>query len=688
MDMFGSSDEEDNTSSQKNESLEDQCSEALCNSVFTLLMKMKPKIPVVAAHNPSIVLESEVVVVSKEPARGQGVFSPAEHINGLMAKLGVGKVRKVEAMEYQKFVATANRRFDVIVCLFELTSLHDVQRVESKLISNGTLLTFGPQNVVNHFPSDLWATENAKLHAPVLLSNPNLSTTTNVVLIEVRKRPARINQSGALYWPGLRTGQHIAQERANVEAICVCLTAQEVASGFFSVTSHERAVRVIQEYGVCILPQIYDAGEVRAWGEAGRADMNLAIQRLRVQYNVDLLANAEDVSMDNIVKDNFHELSMREAYRCDLRNSPKMTQMHAHLPVQLNAVGRASMEPPSKDSTAGGAVTAGPGAVAGAYVKMDTAAAVSESADPTAPLSISARVTAAYERCLASRTVPSSSALNSTSATQSPELRYHRGLVGALTEIMNPLPSAQNRSNHPDEVNIEHGNWGKWNFSGPGPGSFNHPCIGKMGVVVSLPGCKDQTIHADTAHVYEHVHLPPHYLNFFLPCADNEAISTAALKQPIPAVVSNQDAKTAAAAAAAAGTANGMELEEEEVFIDEEATLREALANAERDGAPTECFFQGQTAFVVGSHKMGVAATAMTHPEAQSFLESRLVRPQLSAGDGLIFDCRILHFGLSNWSHLKKQPTNERDWRLMMYVNYHQQWFLDPKNWNDNKKLF
>jgi ectoine hydroxylase-related dioxygenase (phytanoyl-CoA dioxygenase family) len=85
---------------------------------------------------------------------------------------------------------------------------------------------------------------------------------------------------------------------------------------------------------------------------------------------------------------------------------------------------------------------------------------------------------------------------------------------------------------------------------------------------------------------------------------------------------------------------------------------------------------------------MSVAATVMTHPDAQIFLEERLVRPHLNTGDALIFDCRILHFGLSNWSHLKRESGAEKDWRIMMYVNYHQQWFQDPKNWNDAARLF
>jgi hypothetical protein len=33
-------------------------------------------------------------------------------------------------------------------------------------------------------------------------------------------------------------------------------------------------------------------------------------------------------------------------------------------------------------------------------------------------------------------------------------------------------------------------------------------------------------------------------------------------------------------------------------------------------------------------------------------------------------------------------PVDQQGWRPMLYVNYHQPWFVDPKNWNDHEKLF
>lgn len=114
----------------------------------------------------------------------------------------------------------------------------------------------------------------------------------------------------------------------------------------------------------------------------------------------------------------------------------------------------------------------------------------------------------------------------------------------------------------------------------------------------------------------------------------------------------------------------------------------------------------GQTAFVLGSHRLEVSAAVMTGLGGQRELIQRLVRPHLQAGDALLFDCRILHFGLANQHlnrHLREQQLasgehkqrlrhpldaeGDEFWRPMLYINYHQGWFRDPKNWNDAIKL-
>merc|ERR1719444_470639 len=68
------------------------------------------------------------------------------------------------------------------------------------------------------------------------------------------------------------------------------------------------------------------------------------------------------------------------------------------------------------------------------------------------------------------------------------------------------------------------------------------------------------------------------------------------------------------------------------------------------ESSSSSSFAMGQTAFVVESQFAAVSGDIMTREGGQEQLESRLVRPQLQQGDALIFDTRILHFGLANQS--------------------------------------
>ena len=85
----------------------------------------------------------------------------------------------------------------------------------------------------------------------------------------------------------------------------------------------------------------------------------------------------------------------------------------------------------------------------------------------------------------------------------------------------------------------------------------------------------------------------------------------------------------------------------------------------------------GQTALVHGSHHLSFTATV--DDNKMSWIQN-LVRPSLDLGDVLLFDCRILHFGLANTSNTIERP--------LLYTNMTQHWFQDPKNWNDQRPIF
>jgi hypothetical protein len=217
----------------------------------------------------------------------------------------------------------------------------------------------------------------------------------------------------------------------------------------------------------------------------------------------------------------------------------------------------------------------------------------------------------------------------------------------------------------------------------------------------------DQTIHADTSHLFVHTNLPPHYINLFIPACKRDLPLSRNTKPTLSSPAIEVPATTST------DSETGCAKSEKKPFVESEKQTRlSSLGNG---------FEIGQTAFVLGSHHLEVSARIMTEAEGQDELVSRLVRPQLQLGDALIFDCRILHFGLGNTAlnkHLQsavgdmngleeaqqhscvqtegnmcapppllQQQLDDTYWRPMLYVNYHQPWFHDPKNWNDKEKL-
>jgi len=193
--------------------------------------------------------------------------------------------------------------------------------------------------------------------------------------------------------------------------------------------------------------------------------------------------------------------------------------------------------------------------------------------------------------------------------------------------------------------------------------------------VITMPNCGDQAIHADTPHLFEHLDLAPHYIDLFINATDTQTQSN--------------------------DNGNGNS------------------CNDSTDHEEDEYEFNGDshvggTAFLAGTHKLEICAMCMPeHENGRSRTEKlkRIIRPSLELGDALLFDCRILHFGLANNSHSQQldcpsnthkrhsrgdsiprnnstTPTNTGVCRPMLYVNYTQEWFSDPKNWDDRDSLF
>eukprot|EP00934_Nitzschia_sp_Nitz4_P006643 Nitzschia sp. Nitz4//scaffold59_size112058//83339//84778//NITZ4_004122-RA/size112058-processed-gene-0.200-mRNA-1//1//CDS//3329555162//6633//frame0 len=88
----------------------------------------------------------------------------------------------------------------------------------------------------------------------------------------------------------------------------------------------------------------------------------------------------------------------------------------------------------------------------------------------------------------------------------------------------------------------------------------------------------------------------------------------------------------------------------------------------------------GGTAFVHGSHNLEFTAKHCGTTDNYHAVYPYLVRPTMSLGDVVLFDCRVLHFGMANLS--------ESTERVLLYTNTTQAWFHDPKNWDDRQRIF
>jgi ectoine hydroxylase-related dioxygenase (phytanoyl-CoA dioxygenase family) len=205
---------------------------------------------------------------------------------------------------------------------------------------------------------------------------------------------------------------------------------------------------------------------------------------------------------------------------------------------------------------------------------------------------------------------------------------YSQGTFDSCLQFHPTILEIVQRTMNPRHEDLYQGNVARYNFNGSGPDGSPQPIkIGPMGGIASLPGSADQALHADTPHLFEHIDcLPAHYINAF--CLGIEKVD--------------------------------MELDQ--------------------DGCATGSTPVGGTAFIHDSHKLSFTASAELSLIGNEQMLQHLVRPSLQLGDAVLFDCRILHFGLANNSQDIERP--------LLYTNMTHSWFVDPKNWNDRQRIF
>lgn len=481
-----------------------------------------------------------------------------------------------------------------------------------------------------------------------------ISLCSSNALTLYRKRAALCNETAAIYWR--KSTEQIRDEREKIQRCCVSLTVQERDRQLLSQAHRTQINDTLKREGVCIVTSLYrEDAELHATADVLRQDMQRTLALLQEHFDVDLLFPKHD---SDTVLENFYELSLREHRRCDLRHTPQLSHL-CPAPTSRRAAAVSSSERWQWPQIS---VTHVERALTLQQQQQQAQSPLKHLTQPTTASETGSSNKAKSNQKIEDEPfftvqIPDPSAISSSSLLH--RLRMHAGLVSAIHETLCP--------SHPDAA----GNWGRYNFEGPGPEAPHPIAVGQPGCVFSFPGCLDQTVHADTAHLLDvSPSLPPHYVNLFLPL-------------PTPA------------ASFRSALSDEEDEEDEDIFDAEVEDLRGCRV--------------GQTAFVAGSHELAVSCAIMAKDDLTQLL-ARLVRPQYFAGDALLFDCRTLHFGLANQLPAPTTSSSAADqteaaegqrerwlrsvlheqerWRPIVYVNYTRDWFQDPKNWNDRRRIF
>lgn len=586
---FLDSDEDDVTSSLGNVAKnDDKDFTSLVNSIYISLARLKPNQK--PRKGSSLLISGTVPIIDTEKCilnRSLFVVSSDDinkHRLSLIQRLKTAKFTIDETIDLSSLRSGgSSKTADVLIYIsnnedeVELKTI--VQQLYNALLPGGHFYFavksgVSPNAVLDDY---YWNTEELQ----------KTSIEDSMSLLILRKRCVLCNETAVVYWTN--NIERLARERYWIEQVSIPVSHAERETGILSEMNHQKAVNALTKHGVVLFPKLFDTTKAKEWGEAAIQDMQDLITILRTKKAIDLLNPYIDKEENNGgIMENFYELSMREALRCDIRNVPHLRQMHTS--YHYDSPYEWPVYQPVRDAS-------------------KTIALLHD---------------------------------NSKKGLPAENVRYHPTILSVLHESMNP----------PNPIpGVEKGNWGRWNFEGPGPEAPVPLRVGIPGTIFSFPGCADQTIHADTPHLFVHQSLPPHYVNLFVVTTENTVTHT----------------------------------KHTEVTFDA-ADENEALLHPNKCPGILRGFPIGMTSFVVGSQDLGITKEVMTGEEGQVLLEDRLIRPQLSIGDAVLFDCRILHFGLANQLLEKKDSVD--GWRPLLYVNYHHTWFHDPKNWNDKERLF
>lgn len=339
------------------------------------------------------------------------------------------------------------------------------------------------------FSKAVWDIENATIFFHERLkANGDVPFSYSFYAVSVTKRSCTVNSLSCQWKSNYRKvpksdknpfnhENWIDYERRILSDSTVPQSIYEQRTGFFTRESIDKAVGALQKNGFVVLPGLFrntpeQVKAIKDWSSAILQDFDTATDILKSKYDVDILNPGE--GSDPL---SYREIAMREDFRVDIRDGPKIKKLRALMGDSdqnvLDCFGYNILD--------GGEGTA-PTII---DTKYDNSGQIQEKLSGGAKDKI---------------------VLSS--------LRYNPIVLDIVRKLQNPGI----KENGSGEQPLYKGNFGRWNFSGRGPNGSPQPIrIGQIGSVVSLPGAADQCVHADTAHIFETQDcLPCHYANLFI----------------------------------------------------------------------------------------------------------------------------------------------------------------------------
>jgi len=530
------------------------------------------------------------------------------------------------------------------------------------------------QNLQNIFLESVWDIE----HAFIVHSHKLIKQSANIFIISITKRPCTINTLSCP-WKGnhktvpsrfinsseqepkhktwIQYEREIAAQVTITRSIAELKSQQEQSQtkshqNVIPIMTNEniqKAIEAFQTHGFVIIPSLFDEGTISKWSQSILSDFDSACEILQTKHQV----NIKNPGMGFNEPLSYKELAMREDLRVDLRNGPCISELRRKEWTNDNKVLREIGYKCLNDNATINDQYESENRGNGEIRKTDQ--------NNCTPSVIDYDYEASHNKS------------NGQANNYHNSIRFNPTIIEIVQKVLNPNSRSYNNKNDHQTSNqhqnnagdhdlpLYKGNFGRYNFSGSGPiGTPQSLRVGQVGSVISLPNAGDQAIHADTPHLFEiHDCLPCHYANLFILGEDSNKYDN----------INNDTDKDS-------NNTTSSCFKHETLDKDENRTGENQI---------------GGTAFIHGSHKLSVTArltagdddalstSAAAKDKARDEMHMRIIRPSIEVGDALIFDTRVLHFGLANQSKRR---------RPMLYVNMTHSWFNDPKNWDDRQALF